>query len=101
MARPSTSVFVKPALTGVQFVPLFVDRKTPPFNVPAKRFVPETARAQTWLFVKPELMAAQFVPLSVDIKTPVPNVPAKRFFPPKPFGLAAKHLTSPLYGPLV
>lgn len=34
---------VKPELTGVQLVPLFVERKTPPC-VPAKRFVPMTAR---------------------------------------------------------
>ncbi len=39
-------VFVKPVLTAVQLVPLLVERKTPPRSVPAKRFVPETAKAR-------------------------------------------------------
>jgi hypothetical protein len=45
-ARVRTEVFVKPVLAVVQLAPLFVERKTPPL-VPAKRFVPETARALT------------------------------------------------------
>ena len=48
--------------------------------VPAKRFVPETARAVTKTFVKPVLAVVQLVPLFVERKTP-PSVPAKRFVP--------------------
>jgi len=43
------------ALTSVQLVPLLVDKQTPPPLVPAKRFVPETARDRTLVFVKPVL----------------------------------------------
>jgi len=68
-------------LTAVQLVPLLVERKTPPPKVPAKRFVPEIARAKTLVFVKPELTAVQLVPLLVERKTPPPKVPAKRFVP--------------------
>jgi hypothetical protein len=46
IAKDVTYLFVKPVLAAVQFVPLLVERKTPPL-VPAKRFVPETARAWT------------------------------------------------------
>jgi hypothetical protein len=66
-------------LTAVQLVPLLIERKRPP-KVPAKRFVPETARAQTEVFLKPLLTACQFVPLLVERKTPS-LVPAKRFVP--------------------
>jgi hypothetical protein len=40
--RERTVVFVK--LVAVHFVPLLVERKTPPPSVPAKRFVPLTAK---------------------------------------------------------
>ena len=68
---------VKPESTGVQFVPLLVERKMPLAKVPAKRFVPEAARDQTIAFVKPVipllkpvLTAVQLVPLFVERKTP-------------------------------
>ena len=51
-------------------MPLFVERKMPPPKVPAKRFVPETARAKTRVLVKPVLAAVQLVPLFVERKTP-------------------------------
>ena len=41
--RAHTSVYVKPVLTALQLVPLLVERKTPS-SVPAKTFVPQTAR---------------------------------------------------------
>ena len=58
------------ALAGVQLVPLFVERKRPPPIVPAKRFVPETARALTEEHARPELAVVQVVPLFVERKTP-------------------------------
>jgi hypothetical protein len=70
---------------AVQLAPLLVERKTPPPQVPAKRFVPLTAKAMTSLFVKPVLTAVQLVPLLLERKTPPPSVLAKRFVP-----LAAK-----------
>src|SRR3989337_2966327 len=73
-------MFPKPVFTESQLVPLLVERKTPPPSVPAKRFVPETARNQTLVFVKPVLAAVQLVPLLVERKT-APKVPAKRFVP--------------------
>jgi hypothetical protein len=72
-------VSVRPELTGVQFVPLLLERKTPP-PVPAKRLVPLTTRHDTLVFVRPESTAVQLVPLFVDLKTPLP-VPANRFDP--------------------
>ena len=60
-------VFVKPLLTCVQLVPLLVERKTPP-SVPAKRFVPQTARANTSVFVKPVFTYFQLAPLLVERK---------------------------------
>lgn len=76
----SAHIHVSPVSTTVQFVPLFVERKTPPVAVPAKRFVPETARAVTAVSGRPVLTAAQFEPLFVDRKTPF-SVAAKRFVP--------------------
>src|SRR2546421_7645067 len=60
-------------------------RQTPSFFVPAKRFVPLTAREKTVSVGKPE--DDQIVPLSVERKIP-PNPPAKRFVL-----LTAKELT--------
>jgi hypothetical protein len=74
----SHAAFGNPSLTAVQLVPLLVERKTPPVDVPAKRFVPLTARHDTVVSVKPEWAGVQHVPLLVDRKTP-PEVPAKRF----------------------
>ena len=55
---------------------------TPPPVVPAKSFVPETARDQTYFCNNPLLTAVQFVPLFVDKNTPPPLlVPAKIFDP--------------------
>jgi hypothetical protein len=51
-----------------------------PLLLPAKRFVPETARVKMEVSGKPELTAVQLVPLLVERKTP-PRVPAKRFAP--------------------
>ena len=67
-------MFVKPV--SVHFVPLLVERKTPP-SVPAKIFVPPaplglTARAETFVLVKPLLTAVQLVRLLVERKTPPP-----------------------------
>jgi hypothetical protein len=65
-------LLVKPELTEVQFVPLLVEKKTPtpvapPIpEVPAKRFVPLTAKDSTLWSVKPELTAVQLVPLLVE-----------------------------------
>jgi hypothetical protein len=68
-------LFVKPLLNAVQFIPLFVERKTPP-SVPARRFalpIPlvETASVYTYKFVKPEFISVQFVPLLVERNTPL------------------------------
>src|SRR5512137_950113 len=73
----------KPELTAFQLAPLLVERKAPPFQVPAKRLEPLTAKAVIFKFVKPELTAAQLVPLLVERKTPPPSVPAKRLVPLK------------------
>jgi hypothetical protein len=54
--------------------------QTPPSKVPAKRFVPDTARALIAVFVKPNFTAIQLEPLWLERKTPF-NVPAKRFVP--------------------
>jgi hypothetical protein len=43
--------------------------RTPP-RVPAKKFVPETAKDQTSIFVKLVLTAVQLVPLLMERKTP-------------------------------
>jgi hypothetical protein len=43
-----------PELAAAQLLPMSVERKTPP-SVPAKRFVPLTARARTLEFVNPAL----------------------------------------------
>ncbi len=59
-------------------MPLSVDR-TCHVKAPAKRFVPETARAKTKVLVKPELTSVQFMPLLVDRNTPATEVPVKRF----------------------
>jgi hypothetical protein len=89
-------VEVKPAFTALQVVPLFVEKKTPPPRVPAKRFVPLVRRAETFLFVSPVLAAIQVVPLFVERKTPPPFAPAKMVVP-----LTAKEDTMPPSGPLV
>jgi hypothetical protein len=65
--------------------------------VPAKRFVPITARA--WTSVSrgsgnPALTAFQLAPLFVVKKTPPPPVPAKRFLP-----ITAKHWISVFVNP--
>ena len=79
----------RPVLTVVQRAPLLVERKTPPPRhcepshadaVPAKRFVPLTAKDSTIVSVRPELTGVQFVPLLLERKTP-PPVPAKRLVP--------------------
>ena len=70
---------VKPELAELQLAPLLVEINTPP-KVPAKIFVPKTARDLTTVSVKPELTAFQLVPSLVEIKTPR-DVPAKRFVP--------------------
>ena len=43
-AREYTAVYVNPKLTALQLLPLLEERNTP-LAVPAKRVVPETARA--------------------------------------------------------
>jgi hypothetical protein len=53
--RHKTTLFVRPESTGVQLVPLLVERNTPP-SVAAQRFMPLTARDQTFVSVKPELI---------------------------------------------
>ena len=73
-------MFGKPVLADAQLVPLSVERKMPPLEVPAKRLVPETVRDKTPVFVKPVLADVQVVPLLVERKMP-PEVPAKRFVP--------------------
>ena len=47
-------------------VQLVGERKTPPFQVPAKRSDPLTARVGTVVVVNPVLKDVQFVPLSVE-----------------------------------
>ena len=52
MFVPETAIdrifkFVNPLLITDQLVPLFVDKNTPLLPVPAKMFVPETARELT------------------------------------------------------
>jgi hypothetical protein len=60
---------------------LFVERKTPPLPVPAKRFAPERARAETGLLVNPVLGGVQFTPLSEERKTVPFPYPARRLAP--------------------
>src|SRR5438128_1042494 len=86
---------VKPLLAALQLVPLSVERKTLS-QVPAKRFVPETAREKMDLFGKPLLAARQLVPLSVERKTLPPSLPANRFEPE-----TAKAVIFPPKGPFV
>ena len=69
--------------------------QTPPPLVPAKRFVPLTARESTAVLVRPVFAAVQILPLSLDKKTPPPLVPAKRFVP-----LTASELTDVFVRPL-
>lgn len=84
-----TEAFPNPTVSAAQLAPLFVERKTPLPAVPAKRLVPDTAKALTLVFGKPLLAAAQLVPLLVDRKTPPPLypeipeglIPAKRLVP--------------------
>ena len=69
-----------PVLAAVQFVPLSVERNTPP-KVAAKSveddvFAPLTARAVTPVVGMPEFTDVHLVPLLVERNTP-PNVPAK------------------------
>jgi hypothetical protein len=75
-----TIPLVSPKLAIFQFAPLLVERNTPLPYVPAKIFVPMTAREKIVVLVKPELTAVQFVPLLVERKTPL-YVPAKRSVP--------------------
>ena len=69
-------------MIAVQFVPLFVDRKTPPL-VPTKRFgldppdAEAIARDKTVVF--PKLLALQFDPLLVERKISPPIVAARTF----------------------
>src|SRR5688572_24508333 len=69
-----------PLFTAVQMFPLSVDKNTPSF-VPAKMFVPLTAKERIMVSVKPLLTAAQLLPLLEDTYTPPPQVPAKIFVP--------------------
>jgi hypothetical protein len=80
-ARAETAVSINPVLTGIQFVPLLVERKTPYGKVPAKRYVTPalvviSAKAFTIVFGTPLLQEVQLTPLLVERKTP-PSVPAK------------------------
>ena len=67
-------------MTAVQIVPLFVERNTPT-EVPAKRFVPLTAREKTSEAVRPESIGLQLAPLFVERKAPLLYVPANRCVP--------------------
>ena len=71
---------VRPSLTGVQLLPLSVERKTPPAkSVPAKRsssaFV--VSERMVGSVVLAEFTSVQVSPLSTERKTPPPHVPAK------------------------
>jgi hypothetical protein len=70
---------VRPVLTGVQLLPLSVDKNTPPLIVPAKMFKPLVANDVT-MDVSPVLTDVQLAPLLVDRNTP-PVVAAKIFAP--------------------
>jgi hypothetical protein len=72
---------VKPEFTAVQPAPLFVERKTPPPEVPANRFVPATINVITIVFVRPEFTAVQLEPLFVETKIPPPELAANKFVP--------------------
>src|SRR5579862_4022691 len=92
----------KPLLTVVQFIPLFVDRKTPLVAVPAKRFVPMSANALTFVFGgKPLLVSSsvQFSPLFEERKTAKlllagSEVDTKRFVPLTIIGSASSPIIS-------
>src|ERR1035437_5596572 len=59
-----------PLFTCVQVVPLFVVRKIPTFQIPAKILFPLTTRQRTILSGKSLLTLVQFPPLSVERYTP-------------------------------
>jgi hypothetical protein len=69
-------------LAVAQLVPLSVERFTPAPSVPAKIFVPLTARDKTLEEdFNPLLISVQLVPLFVESYAPPPLVPAKRIVP--------------------
>ena len=81
MARGKTLLFVKPVLTTVQFVPLFVDKRTPRLDEANSFELPEplgeTASENIISFLLPVLSAVQRVLLSVASRTPQ-KPPTKR-----------------------
>jgi hypothetical protein len=80
--REETYVFEgNPVFTGVQLVPLLVERKTPPPSIPANRLLPLTVRDRTYRFVNPVFTAVQLAPLLAERKIPLPSVPANRLLP--------------------
>jgi hypothetical protein len=83
-------------LIADQLVPLFVDKKTPLPEVPAKILLPLMAIVLIGTVVRPELIADQLVPLLVDRKTPPLLVPAKTVLP-----LTASAVILPPPGPFV
>src|SRR5271157_1664272 len=84
----------RPKSTAVQLVPLLVDRKTPPAQVPAKILLPLTKRQLTLVFAgRPELTAVQFVSLFLSMNIPELRVPAIRFDPSTKIELTMIELT--------
>src|ERR1035437_2623749 len=84
-ARALIVVSVRPLFTRVQFVPQFVERKTPPEApelgaVPAKILLLLKANERTSVLVRPLFICVQFIPLFDERKTP-PSVPANIFDP--------------------
>jgi hypothetical protein len=65
----------------VQLEPLFVERKTPPPEVPAKRLEPMQANEVTDVLVRPVLADLQLIPLLVERKIPPSRLAANRFVP--------------------
>jgi hypothetical protein len=65
---------VRPELTGVQLVPLLVERKTPALLVPAKTLLPLTAKELTeknaFETGSPVSATVQLLPSLVERKTP-------------------------------
>src|SRR6266700_4201997 len=70
---------VNPLSTGVQVLPLFTDRYTPPPKSAPAKISPRALMTNERIkgCVIPLLTSVQLSPLSVERKTPLPHVPAK------------------------
>jgi hypothetical protein len=76
-----TETPVNPLLVAAQFVPLLLDRNTPPPEVPKRIFAPLTIKDLTLRLVIPVFTGFQLEPLLVERYTPNVFVPAKILVP--------------------